>query len=71
LSDRLEAIVELHVLSDGTLSDAHIIQSSGSDEFDRAVLEAIARVRPLGTRPAGLDEVLKIPFRMLDDNAGG
>jgi colicin import membrane protein len=67
LSDRLEAIVELHVLSDGTLAAAHIIQSSGSDEFDRAVLEAIARVHPLGTRPDGLDEVLKIPFRMLDD----
>ena len=71
LSDRLEAIVELRVLSDGTLSDAHIIQSSGSDEFDRAVLEAIARVRPLGTRPPGLDEVLKIPFRMLDDSTKG
>ena len=67
LSDRLEAIVELHVLSDGTLAAAHIIQSSGSDEFDRAVLEAIARIRPLGTRPDGLEEVLKIPFRMLDD----
>jgi colicin import membrane protein len=71
LSDRLEAIVELHVLSDGTLADAQIIQSSGSDEFDRAVLEAIARVRPLGTRPDGLDEVLKIPFRMLDTANGG
>jgi colicin import membrane protein len=71
LSDRLEAIVELHILSDGTLADARILQSSGSDEFDRAVLEAISRVRPLGTRPDGLDEVLKIPFRMLDDSTGG
>jgi colicin import membrane protein len=71
LSDRLEAIVELHVLSDGTLSDAHIVRSSGSDEFDRAVLEAIDHVRPLGARPAGLDEVLKIPFRMLDDSTKG
>jgi colicin import membrane protein len=71
LSDRLVATVELHVLSDGTLADARIIQSSGSDEFDRAVLEAIARVRPLGTRPDGLDEVLKIPFRMLEDDTSG
>ncbi|HXA80917.1 MAG TPA: TonB family protein [Opitutaceae bacterium] len=71
LSDRLEAIVELHVLADGTLADARIIRSSGSDEFDHAVLEAIARVRPLGTRPDGLDEVLKIPFRMLEDGTNG
>jgi colicin import membrane protein len=71
LSDRLEAKVELHVLADGTLADARIIQSSGSDEFDRAVLEAIARVRPLGTRPDGLDEVLEIPFRMLEDSTNG
>ncbi|HWZ94099.1 MAG TPA: TonB family protein [Opitutaceae bacterium] len=71
LSDRLEAIVELHILSDGTLADARIIRTSGSDEFDRAVLEAIARVRPLGTRPDGLDEVLKVPFRMLDDGTSG
>jgi TonB family protein len=71
LSDRLEAIVKLHVLADGTLADARIIQSSGSDEFDRAVLEAIDRVRPLGTRPDGLDEVLKIPFRMLEDSTNG
>jgi colicin import membrane protein len=68
LSDRLEAKVKLHILPDGTLADARIIQSSGSDEFDRAVLEAIARVRPLGTRPDGLDEVLEIPFRMLEDS---
>jgi colicin import membrane protein len=71
LSDRLVAIVEVRILSDGTLTDARIIQSSGSDEFDHAVLEAIARVRPIGTRPDGLDELLKIPFRMLDDNTDG
>jgi TonB family protein len=71
LSDRLVATVELHILSDGTLADARIIQSSGSDEFDRAVLQAIASVQPLGTRPDGLDEVQKIPFRMLEDNTDG
>jgi TolA protein len=71
LSDRLVATVELHILADGTLADARIIQSSGSDEFDRAVLQAIASVQPLGTRPDGLDEVQKIPFRMLEDNTDG
>ncbi len=71
LSDRLVAIVEVRILSDGMLTNAHIIQSSGSDEFDRAAIEAVGRVRPIGARPDGLDEVLKIPFRMLDDDNGG
>jgi colicin import membrane protein len=71
LSDRLVAIIEVHILADGTLTGARIIQSSGSDEFDRAALDAIASIRPLGARPDGLNEVQKIPFRMLDDDSAG
>ncbi|HZP59503.1 MAG TPA: TonB family protein [Opitutaceae bacterium] len=64
LSDQLEAEVELHILADGTLARARIIRSSGSDDFDRAVLQAVANVAPLGARPDGLPEVQQIPFRM-------
>jgi colicin import membrane protein len=71
LSDRLVAIIEFHILADGTLTGARIVQSSGSDEFDRAALVAVAKVAPLGARPDGLGEVQKIPFRMLDDDSGG
>lgn len=71
LSDRLVAVIEFHILADGALTGARIVQSSGSDEFDRAALDAVARVAPLGARPDGLGEVQKIPFRMLDDDSGG
>ncbi len=71
LSDRLVAIIEFHILADGTLAGARIVQSSGSDEFDHAALDAVAKVAPLGARPDGLGEVQKIPFRMLDDDSGG
>ena len=64
LSDQLEAVVELHILADGTLARAKIIQSSGNDDFDRSVLQAVANTAPLGARPDGLSEVQQIPFRM-------
>jgi colicin import membrane protein len=64
LSDQLEALVEVHILADGTLARARIMRSSGNDEFDHAALEAVAGVGPLGTRPDGLSEVQQIPFRM-------
>ncbi|HTQ32466.1 MAG TPA: cell envelope integrity protein TolA [Opitutaceae bacterium] len=64
LSDQLEAVVELHILADGTLARAKIIRSSGNDDFDRAALQAVANVAPLGARPDGLPEVQQIPFRM-------
>jgi TonB family protein len=69
LSDRLVAVVEVRILSDGTLTNGRIIRTSGSDEFDRAALDAIARVPPIGARPEGLAEVQQIPFRMLDDDS--
>ncbi|HXB01914.1 MAG TPA: TonB family protein [Opitutaceae bacterium] len=64
VSDQLEAEVELHILSDGTLADAQIVKSSGNSEFDQAALEAVRRVGPLGERPEGLSEIQTIPFLM-------
>lgn len=64
LSDQLEAVVELHILADGTLARARIIQSSGNADFDHAALLAVANVGPLGARPDSLSEVQQIPFRM-------
>ena len=54
--------------ADGTLSGARIKRSSGSDEFDQAVLEAIARVRSIGPRPDGKSEVVKLDFRMREED---
>lgn len=68
LSDRLVAVAEVRIGADGTLSDARIKRSSGSDEFDHAVLEAIAHVRSIGPRPDGKSEMLSIPFHMHEED---
>lgn len=68
LADTLVATVEVRIGADGTLSGAHIKRSSGSDEFDRAALEAVARVRSIGPRPDGKSEILNIPFRMREED---
>ncbi len=69
LSDQLEAIVELHILADGTLARARILRSSGNNEFDQAALQAVANVGPLGARPESLSEIQQIPFRMRETDS--
>ena len=66
LSDTLKAVADVRISADGTLSNARISESSGSTEFDQAVLNAIARTR-MPARPDGKSETLRIPFRMRDE----
>ena len=68
LSDTLVAIAEMRIAADGTLSDARIKRSSGSEEFDHAVLEAIAHVHSIGPRPDGKSELINISFRMHEED---
>jgi TonB family protein len=67
LSDLLEAKVEFRIAADGTLSSAKIVDSSGSAEFDRSVLEAVARVRSIGPTPNGKSDVWVVTFRMKEE----
>ncbi len=66
LSDTLVAVVVVRTGADGSLTNAKISKSSGSPEFDQAVLDAVARttMRP---RPDNRSETLSIPFRMRDE----
>jgi colicin import membrane protein len=68
LSDSLVAIVEVYIGADGRLGNPKIKRSSGSQEFDQAAMEAVARVRSIGAKPDGKGEVLNIPFRMREDD---
>lgn len=68
LSDSLMAIVEVYIGADGRLGNPKIKRSSGSQEFDQAAMEAVARVRSIGAKPDGKGEVLNIPFRMREDD---
>ena len=55
------------IAADGTLSGAKIVRTSGSDEFDRAVLAAFAHVRTIGPRPDKKSELLTLNFRMREE----
>jgi TonB family protein len=66
IGEGLIAKVEFMLGSDGTLSRPRILVSSGSDEFDRAVLDAIARTR-MRARPDGKSEAIVVPFRTRGD----
>jgi colicin import membrane protein len=63
LSDSLKAEIEVRSDSDGTLSGGRVSKSSGSPEFDRAVLEALRRVR-MPARPDRKSEVIQFIFTM-------
>lgn len=63
LADTLVTTIEVRIAADGTLSGARITRSSGSPEFDRAVLAAVARTR-MPPRPDNKTELLAIPFHM-------
>lgn len=65
LSDTLVAEVEFRIGPDGTLSGVKMIGSSGSAEFDRALLDAYSRVR-MPARPDGKSSVHSLRFRTKD-----
>lgn len=65
LSDTLVAEVEFRLNADGSLTGVKIIGPSGSAEFDRAVLDAYARVR-LPERPDKKSSVHQLRFRTKD-----
>jgi colicin import membrane protein len=69
LSDNLVAYVRVQSGSDGSLSGARITKSSGSAEFDAAVLSAISRTR-MPSRPDGKNESVTFPFTMKEKDEG-
>lgn len=64
LSDSLKAKVQVRSNPDGSLANRRIIEPSGSREFDRAVLEAVARVR-MPPRPDSKAENFEFYFTQL------
>ena len=69
LSDSLKVEIEVFSNADGSLSGARIRTSSGSADFDRAVLDAIRRVR-LPARPDNKGEVVEFIFTMRERGEG-
>ncbi len=63
LSDSLKVRIEVLNKADGSLSGAKVVQTSGSREFDQAVLDALKRIR-LPQRPDRKSEELTFTFSM-------
>jgi colicin import membrane protein len=63
LSDSLFVTIELRSNMDGSLTGARVVKGSGSSEFDRAVLDAIRRVR-MPARPDRKSETIEFIFTM-------
>jgi colicin import membrane protein len=70
LSDSLTAVAEFRLGADGSVSGAQITRSSGSAEFDQAVLDAISRFRSIGARPDHKGETVNLTFRMKEEDGG-
>ncbi len=68
LADTLVAVAEFYISADGTLSNVRIKKTSGSADFDQAVLEAFAHVHSIGPRPDGKGETLSLSFRMREED---
>lgn len=67
LSDTLEVIVRVTSNADGSLTNPKVVRSSGSAEFDRAVIAAIRKVT-MPARPDRKSEPIDIPFSMRERN---
>ena len=66
LSDSLVTSIELRINPDGSLI-GKIAKSSGSDEFDAAVMAAVAATQ-MPPHPEKKSELLSVPFRMKEQD---
>jgi len=67
VADSLSTRVEFFVAADGTLSQAHVIGSSGNADFDLSVIQACEHAHPIGPRPDGRSEMVTFTFKMRED----
>jgi colicin import membrane protein len=67
VSDKLSAQVEFMLAADGTISQVHVVLSSGNIDFDQSVLDVFKRVRSVGPRPDGRSGSFSLGFNTGDD----
>jgi len=69
LSDSLRGEFEFRIHADGSISNARVLKSSGSSEFDRAVLAAIRQVK-MPAHPYSRTETVEFQFMMRERDTG-
>ena len=67
VSEKLSVRVEFMLAVDGSISQVHVVRSSGNKDFDQSVLDAFKRVRSVGPRPDGRSESITLEFNTRDD----
>lgn len=70
LSDSITAEAEFRLGADGSISGARITRSSGSDEFDRAVLDDINHFSPVRPPSSWKGETVSLTFKMKEQDEG-
>ena len=55
-SDNLEAIIDVKILRDGTVSRLEIEKSSGNRYFDQSAVKAVRKASPFPALPAWIQE---------------
>ena len=70
LGDAVFAIAEFRLNTDGSISSARITRGSGSEEFDRAVMDDIRRYRRVSPPSAWKGDTVSLTFRMKEEDGG-
>ena len=63
VSDKLEARVEFFLAADGSISQVHILNSSGNSDFDHTAIEVVAQTQSIGPRPDGKSDTQTILYK--------
>lgn len=70
LGDAVYAIAEFRLNADGSITNARITRASGSDEFDRAVIDDIRRYKRISPPSAWRGDTVSLTFRMKEEDGG-
>jgi len=68
LGDAVYAIAEFRLNADGSITSARITRGSGSDEFDRAVIDDIRRYKRISPPSAWRGDTVSLTFRMKEED---
>ena len=55
-------VVAFSIGNDGSVSGAHIVKSSGSEDLDNSAVDAVNAAKSVGPKPAGMSSALSVPI---------
>lgn len=55
-------IVAFSIGNDGSISGAHIVKSSGTEDLDNSALAAVNAAKPVGPKPSGMSNAISVPI---------